>query len=185
MVKPSCRRQMAQQAVGDHAVSIRLACRAFSISETCYRYQSKLNDDNALIAEQLIELTEENTDWGFGLCFSYLRHVEKCGWNHKRVYRIYCELALNLRIKPRRRLKRHVPEPLKEPTHPNQVWSLDFMHDQLSDGRSYRLFNVIDDYRREGLVIEAGFSLPALRVIRTLNQLLEWRDKPLVIRCLA
>ena len=49
MVKPSCRRQMAQQAVGDHAVSIRLACRAFSISETCYRYQSKLNDDNALI----------------------------------------------------------------------------------------------------------------------------------------
>ncbi|MEL1619857.1 hypothetical protein V2W54_19460, partial [Acinetobacter baumannii] len=58
-------------------------------------------------------LTEENTDWGFGLCFSYLRHVEKCGWNHKRVYRIYCELALNLRIKPRRRLKRHVPEPLK------------------------------------------------------------------------
>jgi putative transposase len=133
---------MAQQAVGDHAVSIRLACRAFSISETCYRYQSKLNDDNALIAEQLIELTEENTDWGFGLCFSYLRHVEKCGWNHKRVYRIYCELALNLRIKPRRRLKRHVPEPLKEPTHPNQVWSLDFMHDQLSDGRSYRLLNV-------------------------------------------
>ena len=183
MVKPSCRRQMAQQAVGDHAVSIRLACCAFSISETCYRYQSKLKDDNALIAEQLIELTEENTDWGFGLCFSYLRHVEKCGWNHKRVYRIYCELALNLRIKPRRRLKRHVPEPLKEPTHPNQVWSLDFMHDQLSDGRSYRLLNVIDDYRREGLVIEAGFSLPALRVIRTLNQLLEWRDKPLEMRC--
>jgi hypothetical protein len=47
VVKPSCRRQMAQQAVVDHAVSIRLACKAFSISETCYRYQPKLNDDNA------------------------------------------------------------------------------------------------------------------------------------------
>ena len=57
------------------------------------------------------------------------------------------------------------------------------MHDQLSDGRSYRLLNVIDDYRREGLAIEAGLSLPALRVIRTLNQLLEWRNKPLAIRC--
>ena len=67
---------MPQQAVAHYAISIRLACRAFSISETCYRYQSKLNDDNTLIAEQLIELTEENTDWGFGLCFSYLRHVE-------------------------------------------------------------------------------------------------------------
>lgn len=183
MVKPSCRRQMAQQAVTYHAVSIRMACRAFSISETCYRYQAKLSGDNVLIAAKLIELTEENTDWGFGLCFSYLRHVENCGWNHKRVYRIYCDLALNLRIKPRRRLKRHAPEPLKEPTRPNQVWSLDFMHDQLADGRKYRLLNVIDDYRREGLAIEAGFSLPALRVIRTLNQLLEWRDKPLAIRC--
>ena len=60
---------------------------------------------------------------------------------------------------------------------------MDFMHDQLSDGRSYRLFNVIDDYRREGLAIEAGFTLPAIRVIRVLEQLLEWRSKPVVIRC--
>ena len=174
---------MAQQAVAQHAISIRLACKAFGISETCYRYQANLSDDNALIAEQLIELTEENSDWGFGLCFSYLRHVESCCWNHKRVYRIYCELALNLRIKPRRRLKRHAPELLKEPIRENQVWSLDFMHDQLSDGRKFRLLNVIDDYRREGLAIEAGFSLPTIRVIRTLNQLLECREKPLVIRC--
>ena len=57
------------------------------------------------------------------------------------------------------------------------------MHDQLSDGRNYRLFNVIDDYRRERLAIEAGFSLPAIRVIRTLNQLIEWRSKLSVLRC--
>ncbi len=86
---------MAQQAVAQHAVSISLACTAFGISETCYRYQAKLSDDNVLIAEQLIDLTEENSDWGFGLCFSYLRHVKSQCWNHKRVYRIYCELALN------------------------------------------------------------------------------------------
>jgi len=46
------------------------------ISETCYRYQAKLSDDNTFIAEQLIELTEENPDWSFGLCFSYLQHVK-------------------------------------------------------------------------------------------------------------
>lgn len=165
---------MAQQAVVDHAVSIRLACKAFSISEICYRYQSKLNDDNVLIAEQLIELTEENTDWGFGLCFSYLRHVKNHVWNHKHVYRIYCELALNLHIEPKLRLKRHIPEPLKAPIRQDQVWSLDFMHDQLNDGRSYHLLNGINNYHREGLAIEAGFSLPAFRVTRTLNQLLEW-----------
>lgn len=57
------------------------------------------------------------------------------------------------------------------------------MLDQLADGRSYRLFNVIDDFRREGLAIEAGFSLPALRVVRALNQLLEQSPKPTIIRC--
>lgn len=59
------------------------------------------------------------------------------------------------------------------------------MHDQLIDGRKFRLLNVIDDYRREGLAIEAGFSLPRIRVIRTLNQLLEYREKPSVIRYLT
>lgn len=174
---------MAQQAVATNKISVRAACRAFNISETCYRYQAKLSDDNACIANWLINLTDEHADWGFGQCFLYLRNVEGYSWNHKRVYRIYCELALNLRIKPRRRLKRNAPEPLKEPIKSNQVWSIDFMHDQLSDGRSYRLLNVIDDYRREGLAIEAGFSLPSMRVLRCLNQLLEWREKPLVIRC--
>jgi putative transposase len=57
------------------------------------------------------------------------------------------------------------------------------MHDQLGDCRNYRLFSVIDDYRREGLAIEVGFSLPSIRVIQVQNQLLEWRDKPAVIRC--
>ena len=130
-----------------------------------------------------MKLTTKETDWGFGLCFDYLRNVKHFGWNHKRVYRIYCELALNLRIKPRRRLKRNKPEPLKEPIRKDQVWSIDFMHDQLVDDRKYRLFNVIDDFKREGLAIEASFSFPSLRVIRSLENLLEWRSKPAVIRC--
>jgi putative transposase len=60
---------------------------------------------------------------------------------------------------------------------------MDFMHDQLADSRSYRLFNVIDDFNREGLVIEVDFSLPASRVVRALDQVIEWRGKPNRIRC--
>ena len=60
---------------------------------------------------------------------------------------------------------------------------MDFMHDQLSDGRSYRAFNVIDDFNREGLCIEIDFSLPSERVIRSLEQVMEWRGKPKAIRC--
>lgn len=60
---------------------------------------------------------------------------------------------------------------------------MDFMHDSLSDGRAFRLLNVNDDFNREGLAIEVGFSLPAERVIRVLEQIIEWRGKPKPIRC--
>ena len=60
---------------------------------------------------------------------------------------------------------------------------MDFMHNHLEDGRTFRLFNVIDDYNREAIGMEADFSLPAERVIRELKQMISWRGKPLVIRC--
>ena len=182
MVKPSQRREMAKKAVNHRKISVRMACLIFVVSETCYRYQPKLSDENELIADKLIDLTEDNGNWGFGLCFLYLRNVKGYGWNHKRVYRIYRELELNLRIKPKKRLIREKPESLSVPDAINECWSMDFMHDQLADGRSFRLFNVIDDFNREGLVIDVDFSLPAERVKRSLNQLIEWRGKPKTIR---
>ena len=181
-MKPSQRKEMAELSVSERGVSIRLACLAFGISETCYRYQARLKDENTQIADWLMLLTDNQKDWGFGLCFDYLRNVKGFTWNHKRVYRIYRELELNLRIKPRQRIRRDKPEPLSVPVAQNEVWSMDFMHDQLSDGRCFRLFNVIDDFNREGLAIDVDFSLPALRVIRSLNQIIEWRGKPKVIR---
>lgn len=174
---------MAQRAVKERSVSIRLACQAFGISETCYRYQSKTSGDNAVIADWLLRLTYSNRTWGFGLCFLYLRNVKGLPYNHKRVYRIYRELELNLRIKPKRRLKRDRPDELTVPRQANDTWSMDFMHDRLLDGRSFRTFNVIDDYNREGLGIEVDLSLPSLRVIRALKRIIEWRGKPRVIRC--
>jgi putative transposase len=182
VVKPSQRREMAKDFVCKGLLSIRSACSAFSISETCYRYQPKLSDENELIAEWLMKLTTCHRNWGFKLCFLYLRNVKGFQWNHKRVYRIYRELELNLRIKPKKRLYREAPKPLSVPTFMNQTWSMDFMHDQLGDGRSFRAFNVIDDFNREGLGIEIDFSLPAERVIRALDQIIEWRGKPDAIR---
>ena len=183
MVKPSRRREMALKAVTENGISIRLACWMFCISETCYRYQAKLSDENIEIADWLIRLTYNQKNWGFSLCYLHLRNVKGFSWNHKRFYRIYRELELNLRIKPRKRLVRAKPEPLTVPAAINESWSMDFMHDQLSDGRTGRLFNVIDDFNREGLDIEVDFSLPTERVIRSLDQIIEWRGKPRSIRC--
>ena len=97
---------MAQEAVNSKAISVRLACQIFVVSETCYRYQPKLNDDNAVIADHLVRLTHNQRNWGFGLCYLYLRNVKGFKWNHKRVYRIYRELELNLRIKPKKTISK-------------------------------------------------------------------------------
>jgi putative transposase len=75
-----------------------------------------------------------------------------------------------------------MPEALEVPQKINQVCSIDFMHDQLTDGRSFRTFNVLDDFNREGLRRELDFSLPTARVIRALENIIEWRGKPLAIR---
>jgi putative transposase len=174
---------MAKAAVAKHGVGISQACKAFSISETCYRYQAKRQEVNVEIANWLERLTDNNRNWGFGLCYLYLRNVKEKPWNHKRVYRIYRELELNLRIKPKKRMVREKPATLAVPESINQVWSMDFMHDQLSNGRSIRLFNVIDDFNREALGIDVDFSLPSERVIRSLDQIIAWRGGPRVIRC--
>ncbi len=90
---------------------------------------------------------------------------------------------MNLRIKPKKRMVREKPATLTVPASINPVWSMDFMHEQLNNGRSIRLFNVIDEFNREALGIEVDFSLPSERVIRSLEQIISWRGCPAVIRC--
>lgn len=99
-------------------------------------------------------------------------------WNHKRVYRIYTDMKLNLRRKHKKRLPQRVKEPLVQPLYPNITWSMDFMHDGLINGVKFRSFNVIDDFNREALNVTLDMSLTSQRVIRELEKLIEWRGKP-------
>ena len=156
-------------AVVQNSVSIALVGRGFQVSETCYRHGLILSDENAQIAAWLKRLTANKRGWGFGLCFLYLRNVQGYGWNHKRVYRTYRELGLNLRIKPNKRLKWDKPEPLAVADRPNETWMMCFMADQLADGRSIRALNVLDDFNRNGQAIETAVSLPAERAGRGLE----------------
>ena len=170
-MKPARRRELACRAKLTYGVSIRIACDVLSISTTCYFYKPTLVDENAEIEDWLKRLTTAHKRWGFGLCFDFLRNTKGFKWNHKRVYRIYRELELNLRIKPKSRIKRDKPEALAVPAEINQVWSMDFMSDSLKNGSSMRTFNVIDDFNRESLAIDVDLSLPAQRVVRSLQQI--------------
>ncbi|MBR7784720.1 IS3 family transposase, partial [Undibacterium sp. LFS511W] len=97
--------------------------------------------------------------------FQLLRRRGHC-WNHKKVYRVYCQLKMNLRRIGKKRLPSRYPRPLGVPDEINKSWSIDFMSDALWCGRRFRTLNVVDDFNREVLAIEIDLNLPASRVIR-------------------
>ena len=164
----------------EFGLSERQACRTIQVSRCAYRHQAKKTADEPIVQE-LRQLAEKQSRWGCDKMTDYLRNQGK-PWNHKRIRRVYRTMALHLKRKPKKRLPARAAQTLAVPEQRNQTWSLDFMSDALSNGRTFRTLNVIDDYNREALWIEVDTSLPAERVVRVLEQLLDWRGKPTCIR---
>lgn len=150
------------------------------ISRSVYAYEPDIHRDQAII-EALQRLAETYPAYGFEKMFDKLRQ-EGFAWNHKRVYRIYKVLYLNLRRKGKKRLPSRHPLKLVVPQTLNQTWSADFMSDSFFSGRRFRTFNVVDDFNRELLAIEIDLNIPSLRVIRVLEQIAKTRGYPKKLR---
>jgi len=118
--------------MAENNLSERQACKVLDLSRSVFRYQGKKPDDSE-IEKELLALAAWKPRWGFGKMLAYLKR-DGHGWNHKRIRRVYCELRLNLRVKPRKRLPKRIPQPLVQPAKANQSWSLDFMSDSLASG---------------------------------------------------
>jgi putative transposase len=144
------------------------------------QYQRKPKNDDVLISV-LQQLVDKHPAIGFWKCYYRMRR-KGFACNHKRLYRIYKLLKLNIRRSMKRRLPQRVKQPLFVPQAINHCWSMDFLSDSLVDGRRFRMLNIIDDANRESLAVEVDTSLPALRVLRVLQRLIESRGKPQVIR---
>lgn len=159
------------------------ACRIARLSRTAwYRPGGDRATHDQPVIDALLALVERHTRWGFWLCFDRLRALGH-PWNWKRVHRVYCALRLNL---PRRRKKRILARPrlaLVAPPTLNTTWALDFMGDTLYDRRQYRTLNVLDEGNREALAIEIAASLPSVRVIALLDQLVAVHGAPGMLRC--
>ena len=151
-----------------------------NLNRCTFRYQACKTEDPQIVQE-LRQLAERQPRWGCDKMIQYLRH-QGHPWNHKRIRRVYRDLALHLHRKPKKRLPVRVAQVLAVPVQSNQTWSLDFMSDSLSDGRTFRTLNVLDDFNREALWIEVDTSLPAERVVRVLDRLLWERAAPQQIR---
>ena len=172
---------MAERLASEGGVSVQRACRAVGLSRTAYyRVAGAIAVRDEPVIEAFNERVAKPGRWGFWKCHERLR-PNGHRWNHKRTWRVYCAMRLNLPRRARKRLRRPV-QPLNAPLLPNEIWALDFMSDSLYQGRRFRTLNILDEGLREARAIEIDTSLPAERVVRTLQRLATRRGLPKAIR---
>jgi len=180
MVTPTVKREAVDLMIEQRQLSSRKACSLVGLSRSTVQYQPKPKDDQILETE-LLNMVEKHPSIGFWMCYYRIRH-KGIVVNHKRLYRVYTVMKLNIRRKAKKRLPIRERKALFIPQQPNCSWSMDFMSDTLTDGRKFRLLNVIDDYNRQSLAVDVDTSLPALRVIRTLERITSVNGTPQQIR---
>jgi putative transposase len=164
--------------VNEHGLSVRQACRTARLTRSTFYTPRRPRDDGPVVAT-IERYVHDNPRHGFDKLYPAVRGQ---GFGKGRLYRVYKEGAAVEHQTPRQASPQRVKMPLAIPTRPNEVWSADFMSDALWSGRRFRTFNVIDDYNREALRIEIDTSLPARRIVRALDELVEVRGKPVGLR---
>ena len=175
------RRESATTLV-EFGLSITHACKLVGLGRASYyRRPRDWRVADAAVIDALNEQLKKSPRAGFWKCYKRIRN-KGLPFNHKRVYRVYCQMGLNLRRRTKRVLPKRIAKPLEVSMYPNKQWALDFMHDTLYCGKRFRTLNIIDEGTRECLAIEVDASLPAGRVVRTLERLEQERGLPNQIR---
>lgn len=173
---PAAYREAAAHLRSAYEMSERRACRVLGVDRTSVRYQAKRADDGAL-RDRLKALAQERRRFGYRRLHVMLRR-EGHAVNKKRVQRIYREEKLTVRRRGGRKRAMGTRRPLEIPLVANQRWSLDFVSDQMTDGRRFRILTVIDNCTRECLGLVADTSLSGRRVARELDAIILRRGRP-------
>jgi putative transposase len=179
MVTPAARREAVAHLVTTHRMSERRACRTTGVDRASVRYRKQRNDD-APLRERLKTLAFERRRFGYRRLHVLLKRE---GWavNKKRVQRIYREERLMVRKRGGRKRALGLRAPMQAPDRPNACWSLDFVHDQLTDGRRFRVLAVVDNCTRECLALVPDSSISGARVARELDRIIAWRGSPAAV----
>lgn len=164
-----------------HKMSERKACRILDQSRTVFNYCSRKDEKDDAVIEELNRLAGRHPGYGFWKMYQRLR-IEGFKWNHKRVYRVYTQMNLNIRRKHKRRLPTRKALSAHIAEQPNEMWSMDFMHDALYNGRKVKILNILEEFNRQALTMEVDTGITSKRVIEILDRLIEKHGKPLCIR---
>ncbi len=176
MVTPAAHREAAEYLQSTYEMSQRRACRVMGTDRASVRYQATRPDDGVL-RERLKALAQERRRFGYRRLHVLLRR-EGHAVNKKRVQRIYREERLTVRRRGGRKRAIGTRRPIETPLAANQRWSLDFVSDQMTDGRRFRILTVIDNCTRECLALVADTSLSGRRVARELDTIIGQRGRP-------
>lgn len=179
MVKPAAKRKLVESVMDMYAISVRRACGLFGLWESSWYYRPRGRNDEDL-RKALNKYALENSNWGYRGLMDWLIRDGILD-NHKRVYRVYAEEGLQLGRRKRRQKARYRGSKMEEPESLNELWTMDFLSDQLSDGRVFRVLAVMDVYSRECLALEVDTSITGSRVCRVLDRLGEERGLPLYL----
>ena len=175
-MKPAGRKRLVGYLQEQYDISQRRACRVVPISRKAVRHVSVRKQRDTNLVKRLKELGEQYPRYGYLMLHSLLKS-EGLVTNTKRTYRLYTEQGMQIRTKRRKKLIR--PRiPMAVPTRVNERWSLDFVHDQLSNGRRFRVLNIVDDYSRVCVGQLVDLSISGQRMARYLDQLSETRGLP-------
>ncbi|WWA46758.1 IS3 family transposase [Pelagerythrobacter marensis] len=180
-LRPDRKREIIDEVRQDWQVTIRRACAALHFDRSTYHYRSRRTDP-AFLKKRIKEICETHVRYGYRRVYYILR---RDGWvvNMKKVYRLYRELDLQLRNKtPKRRVKAKLREDRTMAIRPNDVWAMDFVHDQLATGRKLRILTVVDTFSRLSPVIDPRFSYRGEDVVATLERACRKIGYPKTIR---
>ena len=166
-------------AIQERGYTQRRACRLVGLEPKTYRYATKRPDD-ALLRQRLKDLASQRRRFGYRRLHVLLKR-EGYLINHKKLFRLYREEKLTVRRRGGRKRAIGTRAPMTVPMVPNDRWSLDFVSDQLTDGRRFRVLTVVDDCTRECLALVADTSLSGNRVARELGRLVIERGKPKMV----
>ncbi|WP_439896908.1 IS3 family transposase [Chromobacterium haemolyticum] len=163
------------------ALSERRACRLVGLSRDAWRHPPQADALTCQLTARIVEIAQTRRRFGYRRVHDLLRH-EFPGINHKRVYRLYREQGLAVRRRNRRRKLTGVRTPLQAATQLNEVWSMDFVSDQLVCGRRLKCLTVADDFSHEAVQVAVDFSMSGQYVTRMLDQVAQFRGYPLAVR---
>ena len=178
MVSPSVRRRAALASVNESGRPATAVCRALGVPRAAFYRPPQRSRPSRELEQRIVELSEQHPRYGYRRITALMRRAGACV-NPKRVQRVRAEGGLRVRKRQRkaRRLGLSTSE-RQQVTHPNQVWSCDFVHDQTASGAGFRIFTMVDEYTRECLAMRAAWSHGSKDVIAVIAEVMARRGAP-------